>query len=104
MPQPGHNDKRISVLDVCYYLDAQRQNGIDRGSAAMRSGAVLALRTKLLALPEREFDFAVRALNQMVEAKEPRSKAEAAERKEAAQELFRQSRQGDLITNKISPV
>jgi hypothetical protein len=82
---------KISKLDVHFYLDAQRQDGIDRGSQSWRTGQVLALREKLLSLPGGEFDLAMRTLHKMVEGKEDRSQSDRAERKVAAVELYQQS-------------
>lgn len=53
--------------DVCFYFDGVERDRLDAAGVSRRSGEVLALRQRLLQLPEAQFDAAMQALKAMVE-------------------------------------
>ena len=83
---------------------------MDRGSAGRRSGQVLAIREKLLALPEGEFDLAIKTIERMVVGKNEdnevaQKEKTKAQRKEALELFDRVNNSGkNLPPDKISRV
>ena len=85
----------IDLEDLRYYFDSQRRDSIDSSRVGRKSGQVLALRNKLLSLPEEEFNVAIRTLEQMVDSapKNGDSDKTPAEKKADAINLFNKQSQ-----------
>ncbi len=64
---------RFSELQ--YYFDAQQRDFLDRGAIGRKSGEFLALRDKLLALPDAEFEVAMKTLRNLVSTFDSQKKA-----------------------------
>ena len=60
--------KNIDVDELALYFAGQERNRIDRGSSARRTARVLALRDRLLALPEKDFDATIKTLENLLAA------------------------------------
>ncbi len=86
--QPDRDD--ISFDNVCYFFDSNRRDAMDRGVLRRRAGQFLALRDKLLALPDEQFEMAIRTLEGML-SPPPAQKAEPAAERRAAIELFKRT-------------
>lgn len=59
-------EKKVSIDELSYYFDSQRKDSVDYGSYGQKTGAVLALRQRLMRLPEEEFDAAIRTIEKIV--------------------------------------
>ncbi len=60
-------DQNITVENLCFYFDAVQQDALDLGRTSLKSSKVLALRQKLLALPEPEFNAAIKTIEKLVD-------------------------------------
>ncbi len=60
------NNDSVDLDDLAYYFDAVAKDRYDQGQLGRRHGQVLALREKLLALPEFEFDAAIKTIEKLV--------------------------------------
>lgn len=94
--QPDRDD--ISFDNVCYFFDANRRDAMDRGVLRRRAGQFLALRDKLLALSDEQFEIAIRTLEGMLTPPTLVKSEPAAERR-AALELFKR-----VSTPEVNPV
>lgn len=56
----------VDLDDLAFYFDAQAKDRYDQGTLGRRTGQVLALREKLLSLPEGDFDMAIRTIEKLV--------------------------------------
>ena len=56
----------IKIEDVYFYFDGVERDRLDASGMSRRSGEVLALRERLLRLPEAEFDVVIRTLRQVI--------------------------------------
>ncbi len=61
-----HKQSTIDVNDLFYYFDAQEKNLLDYGRLGRKTGQVLALRSRLLSLPDGEFESAMGAIEKIV--------------------------------------
>ncbi len=60
--------KTITINDLHYYFDAQEKDTIDSGGYSRKSREVLALRDRLLALPDRDFEVTIKAMRSLVDS------------------------------------
>ncbi len=102
---------KISLDDLSYYFDSQMKDAVDFGSYGQKTGAVLALRQKLMKLPEDEFDVAIKTIEKIVG--DPRTlrredkKSKKDEPKlgfDRARELYEQATSADTATPKVSKI
>jgi hypothetical protein len=81
-----------------FYFDAVERDRIDTCGFSRKSGEVLALRDKLLTMPEGEFDSAIKTLKRLVA--DVRKSGDSA--KEKAKEAARQRRQASLLFDQVN--
>ena len=86
----GNTVKLVFDIDeLRYYFDAEQRDSIDRGSISRKSGEVLALREKMVLLPDQKFDLAMKTIKKMVDESMPVEDSESKEEKaEKAQDLY----------------
>lgn len=83
---------KISIDDVRYYFDAKEKDSLDVGPRVHRNREVLSIRDRLLALPDKDFEVAIRAFKKMLtDDTKPQAKNEQAP--EDAQTLFESASQ-----------
>ena len=87
----GNSVKLVFDLDdLRYYFDAEQRDSIDRGSVSRKSGEVLALREKMVLLPDQKFDLAIQTMKKMVDESLPQPEKETkAEKAESAEQLYK---------------
>ncbi|HET9236733.1 MAG TPA: hypothetical protein VFO10_05760 [Oligoflexus sp.] len=56
----------IDVSELQYYFDAVERDSLDRQSHSRRSSEVLAIRDKLLTLPDKDFQAAVQTIKNIL--------------------------------------
>ena len=100
----GNSVKLVFDLDeLRYYFDAEQRDSIDRGSVSRKSGEVLALREKMVLLPDQKFDLAMRTIKKMVDESLPseptESKEEKAENAETLYNHTESSQSGDAVSS-----
>lgn len=61
-----NRDDDIDLDAIAFYFDAVAKDRYDQGVLSRRHGQVLALREKLLQLPEGQFDLAIKTIQKMV--------------------------------------
>lgn len=83
--------QQFSIHDLCYYFDGERRDDLDRGGAARRTGQFLALRQKVLALPDEQFDLVIQTVQNMLKPAPQKS----GETPREGLELFQRSRYSD---------
>jgi len=59
--------EQVGLNDLMFYFDSQAKDRMDTGAYGRRSGQVLALRERLLSLPEGEFDMAIKTIGKLVD-------------------------------------
>ncbi len=57
---------KISIDDVRYYFDAKEKDSLDVGPRVHRNREVLSIRDRLLALPDKDFEVAIKAFKKML--------------------------------------
>ena len=90
----GNSVKLVFDIDeLRYYFDAEQRDSIDRGSISRKSGEVLALREKMVLLPDQKFDLAMKTMKKMVDESMPSGKVKL-KKKELKQHkiLFKKQR------------
>jgi hypothetical protein len=84
----------IDVTELQYYFDAVERDSLDRQSHSRRSSEVLAIRDKLLTLPDKDFEVAVQTIKNILtptDAKTPGSDENKVKRQQAA-DLYEKTR------------
>lgn len=61
-PEPPY-----SLQNLGFYFDAVEQDRLDKGLLSRKSGQILSLREKLMALPEPEFETTVKTIAKFVD-------------------------------------
>ena len=65
----GNSVKLVFDLDeLRYYFDAEQRDSIDRGGISRKSGEVLALREKMVLLPDQKFDLAMKTMKKIMKS------------------------------------
>ena len=107
MSYANHKTKAIKLADVCFYFDAVERDSMDAFGQSRRSGELLALRERLLKLPEAEFDAAIKTLRGMVDDKKTAALTQDPERRRSVQTLYDEARPsrsgGSSPSTKVSP-
>ena len=81
------NKKQFSLDEVAHYFDAEARNRLDRGNFGRKNAEVLALKEKLFSLKDEQFEFAIKALKNMIkETHEAPSKEGGREKTTLSQE------------------
>ena len=81
---------RVAIGDLFYYFDAKERDRLDAGGVGRKQSTYLAVREKLLRLPDAQFDAAMKAIEALVGngIGADRSGADAALKSRTALELF----------------
>ena len=100
----SNNKAKVKIEDVCFYFDGVERDRLDAAGMSRRSGEVLALRERLMKLPEAEFDAVIRTLRQLIEDKvDPNAtKGQGPERARLIYDAVRSGSSG-AATTKVSP-
>jgi len=97
------SESAITVENLSFYFDAVQRDSLDLGRTSRKSGQVLALRQKLLALPDTEFEAAIKTIEKLVEGVAPTTDqaADVRRNRRDAIELF--ERTADVASRKAAP-
>lgn len=98
--------RKIDVSDVRYYFDAQEKNSLDGSQYCLKSRAILALRDRLLTLPDKDFDSAIRTLHGLLDQNtKAQGSDDSVPNKAAGKDALSLYEQGSSgSTNKINPI
>ena|SRR6056297_3328151 len=80
----------IDLIELQFYFDAQSKDRLDVSGPGRRSSEVIALRERLMALPERDFDAAIRTIQKLVEHAKPQTQQEKLAEERAQRQNARQ--------------
>jgi len=101
------NSKSINLADVCFYFDAVERDLMDAAGQSRKCGELLALRDRLLKLPEAEFEAAIKTLRGITDDKKSSGQASSSELQRGAQALYGEARPnrsgGSGGSTKVSP-
>jgi hypothetical protein len=75
----------VKLADLAFYFDAVERDRLDASGTSRKTGEVLALRDKLLKLPEEEFDATLKTVKGLIAEAKPSEDADAARAKQKAQ-------------------
>ena len=92
---------KIAIGDLFYYFDAKERDRLDAGGVGRKQSTYLAMREKLLKLPDAQFDAAMKAIDALVGpgTNSALTTAEASMKGRAALELFERAN----ASLKVSP-
>jgi len=84
----------IDVSELQYYFDALERDSLDRQSHSRRSSEVLAIRDRLLTLPDKDFEAAVQTIKNILTpgTAKPTGSDENKVKKNQAAELYDKTR------------
>lgn len=87
---------KVAIGDLFYYFDAKERDRLDSGGVGRKQSTYLAMRERLLKLPEAQFDAAMRAIDALVGPmpNQALAAAEANLKGRAALELFERANAG----------
>lgn len=107
MAQPKKKTS-VRLEDVCFYFDSVERDRLDASGTSRKSGEVLALRERLLKLPDENFDAAIKTLKSLVDDATPSKDADSrATRGQRGRQLYDQVRPGTRASGgaptKVSP-
>lgn len=93
--------KIIVVSDLQYYFDAVERDSLDRQSHSNRSTHVLAIREKLLTMPDKDFEAAVQTIKNILSpgSGKPTASDEQKTKKQQATELYEKARAEKPLTS-----
>ena len=109
----GKKQASVRLEDLFFYFDAVQRDRLDAAGISRKSGEILALRERLVKLPDSAFEAAMRTLRALVDESrrlEPEGDGDDQARQTQAQALFEQttrdggSAAGGTSGGKISPV
>lgn len=84
----------VKLEDLYFYFDAVERDSLDAAGVSRRSSEVLALRERLMRLPEGQFDAAIKTIRSVVEDA-PKGDGETKDQKRAkARQLYDQTASG----------
>ncbi len=66
----NNSDKKVSFDEVSFYFDGVASDRQDQFGLGRRTASIMALRERLLTVPEAEFNAIMKTLNKMVEGNE----------------------------------
>lgn len=82
-------EDKFAIGDLFYYFDAKERDRLDSGGVGRKQSSYLAMREKLLKLPDAQFDAAMRAIDALVApAATSSTPNDSALRSRAALDLF----------------
>jgi hypothetical protein len=67
----------ISIPNLCYYFDGVERERLDTGALNRKTGEWLAVRTKLVLLPDATFEVVMRSINSFIDSVAPASTPES---------------------------
>lgn len=88
---------RVRLDELFFYFDSQEKDWFDKGRLGRKNGQVLALRQKLLSLPDADFDMAIGAIERIVDGRAEHRQDPMVQReteKKSAVELFERVQNG----------
>ena len=92
---PSKKTKKLGVKleDLMFYFDGVERDRIDASGASRKSGEVLALRDRLLKMPDDEFDATIKTVKGLLVGSKPLSDEieGRAQRRSQASQLFDQT-------------
>ncbi|WP_218109857.1 hypothetical protein [Oligoflexus tunisiensis] len=91
----------IDVSELQYYFDAVERDSLDRQSHSRRSSEVLAIRDKLLTLPDKDFEAAVQTIKNILTptgGQAPGSEENKVKKQQAA-DLYEKTRADKPLTS-----
>lgn len=95
MAQPPKKAKKSGVRleDLAFYFDGVERDRLDATGTSRKTGEVLALRDKLLKLPEEQFDAAIKTVKGLIAESSPKDDATEtrAKRRLEASQLYTES-------------
>ncbi len=96
---------KIKIEDVYFYFDGVERDRLDASGMSRRSGEVLALRERLLKLPEAEFDVVIRTLRQVISesADDAGAKPQGQQRARVLYDNIRTVGGASAASTKVSP-
>jgi hypothetical protein len=62
----NNKEQSVHLDELSFYFDAVAKDRYDQGTLSRRNGQVLALRERLLSMPEYEFDAAMKTMEKIV--------------------------------------
>lgn len=84
----------VRFEDLCYYFDAVERDRLDTAGTSRKSSEILALRERLLKLPESEFDAAIKTVKTLVDETAHGDEDDKGGRGQRARQLYDQTRPG----------
>jgi len=96
---------KIKIEDVYFYFDGVERDRLDASGMSRRSGEVLALRERLLKLPEAEFDVVIRTLRQVISesSEDASAKPQGQQRARVLYDNIRTVSGASAASTKVSP-
>lgn len=96
---------KIRIEDVYFYFDGVERDRLDASGMSRRSGEVLALRERLLKLPEAEFDVVIRTLRQVISesSEDASAKPQGQQRARVLYDNIRTVGGASAASTKVSP-
>lgn len=90
----------IDVTELQYYFDAVERDSLDRQSHSRRSSEVLAIRDRLLTLPDKDFEAAVQTIKNILTpgGGKPAGDEQKAKKQQAA-DLYERTRSEKPLTS-----
>ena len=95
----------VRLEDVCFYFDGVERDRLDAAGWARKSGEVLALRERLLRLPEAEFDAVIKTVRAVIAepGDEGGKKSDAPPKARLLYDSIRPGSIASSATTKVSP-
>lgn len=95
MAQPSKKPKKpgVRLEDLAFYFDSVERDRLDSAGTSRKSGEVLALREKLLRLPDQEFEATLKTVKGLLTpVSDEADDQKPAGRRDRARQLFEQTR------------
>lgn len=104
---PKKKKATVKLEELMFYFDGVERDRLDAAGTSRKTGEVLALRDRLLRLPDDEFDATIKTVKGLLteERNDGSDDASRARRSAEAQKLFTETRGagGGGRTSKVSP-
>lgn len=94
----------VRLEDVAFYFDAVERDRLDSAGTSRKSGEVLALREKLLKLPDEEFEATLKTVKGLLTPVKEDEDQQPGNRRNRARQLFDQTRAGSKSTTSVGKV
>ena len=100
-------NSKIKLEELFFYFDSQEKDWFDKGRLGRKNGQVLALRQKLLSMPDGDFDMAIGAIERIVDGRTEEKVDPMIQRKteqKSAVELFERVQNGPATSTPANEV